>query len=257
MQDIANDDELVRRPISFSRSCRRAMPLALAERLKWPLSKAARKPIYVDCNAIAPKTAQQIGEVLQGDRRAFRRRRHHRRTAARRLQPRHLCSGKRGERRRSGCLPTASTFACIEGRHRRGVGIEDVLRRHHQGRHRDWRGDAARRVARRLRRRTAAGNVGEPAADSGAVHAADPRGSSRRPIAGSRRWRRSPHSSATIRHRATCFSASRKLYERMASAGRTGSLAQRREDDLAALRAILRAAGISGEGRTALLHPAS
>ncbi|HVG52389.1 MAG TPA: DUF1932 domain-containing protein, partial [Xanthobacteraceae bacterium] len=39
---------------------------ALAERLKPGLAKAARVPIYVDCNAVAPKTAEEIAATLAG-----------------------------------------------------------------------------------------------------------------------------------------------------------------------------------------------
>lgn len=38
--------------------------MALAERLGPALARAARKPIYVDCNAVAPATARRIGDVL-------------------------------------------------------------------------------------------------------------------------------------------------------------------------------------------------
>jgi 3-hydroxyisobutyrate dehydrogenase-like beta-hydroxyacid dehydrogenase len=63
MQDTATDDELVQADFILS-----VVPpgeaVALAERLKWPLIRSQRKPVYVDCNAIAPKTARQIGDVL-------------------------------------------------------------------------------------------------------------------------------------------------------------------------------------------------
>ena len=39
---------------------------ALAERLKPSLMRAAQHPIYIDCNAVAPQTAQRIGTVLTG-----------------------------------------------------------------------------------------------------------------------------------------------------------------------------------------------
>ncbi len=38
--------------------------LALAERFAPLLAAAARKPVYVDCNAVNPDTAQRIGEVI-------------------------------------------------------------------------------------------------------------------------------------------------------------------------------------------------
>jgi len=38
--------------------------IGLAHRLRPALARAARKPIYVDCNAIAPATAVRLGSVL-------------------------------------------------------------------------------------------------------------------------------------------------------------------------------------------------
>jgi 3-hydroxyisobutyrate dehydrogenase-like beta-hydroxyacid dehydrogenase len=40
--------------------------LGLAERLAPVLRKAERKPVYVDCNAVSPPTAQRIGAVVAG-----------------------------------------------------------------------------------------------------------------------------------------------------------------------------------------------
>jgi 3-hydroxyisobutyrate dehydrogenase-like beta-hydroxyacid dehydrogenase len=40
--------------------------LGLAERLKPTLSAAEHKPLYIDCNAVAPQTANEIGAVLAG-----------------------------------------------------------------------------------------------------------------------------------------------------------------------------------------------
>jgi 3-hydroxyisobutyrate dehydrogenase-like beta-hydroxyacid dehydrogenase len=38
----------------------------LAARLKPAIVRSAKKPIYVDCNAVAPQTAAEIGAILQG-----------------------------------------------------------------------------------------------------------------------------------------------------------------------------------------------
>jgi len=38
--------------------------VGLAERLRPALERAARKPLYVDCNAVAPGTAQRIAEIV-------------------------------------------------------------------------------------------------------------------------------------------------------------------------------------------------
>jgi 3-hydroxyisobutyrate dehydrogenase-like beta-hydroxyacid dehydrogenase len=64
MQDIASDDEMVAQADFILSVVPPKDAAALAERLKGPLAKAARKPIYVDCNAIAPKSAIRIGEIL-------------------------------------------------------------------------------------------------------------------------------------------------------------------------------------------------
>ena len=40
--------------------------VALAERLAPALKRATRKPVYVDCNAVSPQTAQRIGAALEG-----------------------------------------------------------------------------------------------------------------------------------------------------------------------------------------------
>ena len=42
-----------------------AKALVLAERLAPVLEAAARKPLYVDCNAIAPETVKQVGAVVE------------------------------------------------------------------------------------------------------------------------------------------------------------------------------------------------
>jgi L-threonate 2-dehydrogenase len=42
--------------------------VALAQRLAPALTRASRKPIYVDCNAISPATALEIGTVLEPTR---------------------------------------------------------------------------------------------------------------------------------------------------------------------------------------------
>jgi L-threonate 2-dehydrogenase len=65
MVAAASDDEIVTADFVLS-----VVPpgdaAGLAERLKPAITRAAKKPIYVDCNAIAPKTAEQIGAILAG-----------------------------------------------------------------------------------------------------------------------------------------------------------------------------------------------
>jgi putative dehydrogenase len=61
----SDDDEIVAADIILS-----VVPpkdaAGLAERLKPAIARAARKPIYVDCNAVAPQTAVAIGAILNG-----------------------------------------------------------------------------------------------------------------------------------------------------------------------------------------------
>jgi 3-hydroxyisobutyrate dehydrogenase-like beta-hydroxyacid dehydrogenase len=61
----ATDDEIVEADIILS-----VVPpkdaAGLAARLKPAIARAATKPIYVDCNAVAPQTAEEIGAILAG-----------------------------------------------------------------------------------------------------------------------------------------------------------------------------------------------
>jgi 3-hydroxyisobutyrate dehydrogenase-like beta-hydroxyacid dehydrogenase len=61
----SSDDEIVTADIVLS-----VVPpkdaAGLAQRLEPAIARAAKKPIYVDCNAVAPQTAVEIGTVLEG-----------------------------------------------------------------------------------------------------------------------------------------------------------------------------------------------
>jgi len=65
MAAVASDDEIVAADIVLS-----VVPpkdaAGLAARLKPAIARAAKKPIYVDCNAVAPQTAEEIGAILDG-----------------------------------------------------------------------------------------------------------------------------------------------------------------------------------------------
>lgn len=65
MEPAASDDELAQADFVLS-----IVPpgeaVALAQRLAPALARVATKPVYVDCNAVAPQTAQRIGAVLAG-----------------------------------------------------------------------------------------------------------------------------------------------------------------------------------------------
>src|SRR5579871_5532289 len=61
---VSDDDELAAVDIVLS-----VLPLgdavALAQRLHDALSRAERKPVYVDCNAIAPQTSARVEEIVR------------------------------------------------------------------------------------------------------------------------------------------------------------------------------------------------
>src|SRR5215471_17242195 len=63
MVAAASDDEVVAADIVLS-----VVPpkdaAGLAARLKPAIARATKKPIYVDCNAVAPQTAAEIGAIL-------------------------------------------------------------------------------------------------------------------------------------------------------------------------------------------------
>ena len=65
MTPVTTDDEIAAADIVLS-----VVPpkdaAGLAERLKPAIARAAKKPIYVDCNAVAPQTAEAIGAILKG-----------------------------------------------------------------------------------------------------------------------------------------------------------------------------------------------
>src|SRR4029079_16772314 len=66
MTDIADDNELVADADFILSVVPPGRALALAERLKGPLVKARRNPIYVDCNGVDPDTAKKIAQTLAG-----------------------------------------------------------------------------------------------------------------------------------------------------------------------------------------------
>ena len=139
-----------RRPISSCRSARRARRMALAEKMAALIKPSNKKPIYVDCNAVSPPTKVEIGEVIAKVGRAVRRRRHHRIAAEGGLQPGRAClRSRRGEGRGAQRVRRQGQRDRRAGRRR--VGAEDVVRRHHQGRHRGGVHDDAGRDARRRR----------------------------------------------------------------------------------------------------------
>jgi len=65
MVPVADDDALVEGADFFLSICPPGEAIALAHRLKPALTRARKKPIYVDCNAVSPETAIAIGAVLE------------------------------------------------------------------------------------------------------------------------------------------------------------------------------------------------
>ena len=66
MIDVADDTTLVAQADFILSVVPPGDALALAQRLKAPLAKATRNPIYIDCNAVAPDTAREIAQTLAG-----------------------------------------------------------------------------------------------------------------------------------------------------------------------------------------------
>ena len=65
MVPVADDDALIGEADYFLSICPPGDAIALAQRLVPALTRAPKKPIYVDCNAVSPETAVAIGAVLE------------------------------------------------------------------------------------------------------------------------------------------------------------------------------------------------
>jgi 3-hydroxyisobutyrate dehydrogenase-like beta-hydroxyacid dehydrogenase len=65
MLPAADDDALIDGADFFLSICPPAEAVALAQRLAPALARAQKEPVYVDCNAISPATALEIGKVLE------------------------------------------------------------------------------------------------------------------------------------------------------------------------------------------------
>jgi L-threonate 2-dehydrogenase len=66
MTAVADDDALVDEADFVLSIVPPGEAVALARRLQPALARTHKKPIYVDCNAVSPETARQIGAVLEG-----------------------------------------------------------------------------------------------------------------------------------------------------------------------------------------------
>ena len=159
---VADESELVSGADFFLSILPPGEALALARRMVPALTTAARKPIYVDCNAVSPQTAQEIARVIESTGAAF------------------VDGGIIGGPPRQGYSPaiyasgpaaekTAALRDCgidwriIDGPNGAASGLKMSLCRNHQRHDRDRRGHAARRRAVRLRRGVDGRVVGKPA----------------------------------------------------------------------------------------------
>jgi putative dehydrogenase len=65
MAPAADDDALIDGADFFLSICPPGEAVALAQRFAPALTRARKKPVYVDCNAVSPATALEIGAVLE------------------------------------------------------------------------------------------------------------------------------------------------------------------------------------------------
>ena len=66
IEQVADDDILVRAADIVLSILVPAEALALAERIAGAVRGTGATPLYVDCNAIAPQTARQVAEIVEG-----------------------------------------------------------------------------------------------------------------------------------------------------------------------------------------------
>jgi len=62
---VSTDDEFVRQSDFILSIVPPGDAVALAERLAPTIKRTGRKPVYADCNAVSPQTAQHIGDALK------------------------------------------------------------------------------------------------------------------------------------------------------------------------------------------------
>ena len=63
---VSTDDEFVAQSGTILSIVPPGDAVALAQRLAPAIKRSAKKPVYVDCNAVSPQTAAEIGAVLDG-----------------------------------------------------------------------------------------------------------------------------------------------------------------------------------------------
>ena len=65
--EVVDDDDVIAlsKPDSCCRSCLPGQAIAVARRFHRPLARAAKKPVFVECNAISPATMRRIADALE------------------------------------------------------------------------------------------------------------------------------------------------------------------------------------------------
>ncbi len=66
IEEVGDDDALVRAADMLLSILVPSEAVALAERIARAVRGTGATPLYVDCNAIAPQTARQVGEIVEG-----------------------------------------------------------------------------------------------------------------------------------------------------------------------------------------------
>jgi 3-hydroxyisobutyrate dehydrogenase-like beta-hydroxyacid dehydrogenase len=66
IEEVSDDDALVRAPDILLSILVPAEAVALAERIARAVRGTGATPLYVDCNAIAPQTTRQVAEIVEG-----------------------------------------------------------------------------------------------------------------------------------------------------------------------------------------------
>ena len=71
LEVVDDDDELVRRADFVLSIVPPGVAVEVAHRLRDPLARAPRRPVFAECNAISPAAVTQIAQILSGSRCRF------------------------------------------------------------------------------------------------------------------------------------------------------------------------------------------
>ncbi len=109
IEDVPSLEELVEAADVFLSVLVPAVALETATKVADALRATGADLFYVDCNAIAPRTVREVGEVVSCGRRTGGRHRHHRRATA---PARHTLLCLRPRRRRGGSVGRTTAWTC-------------------------------------------------------------------------------------------------------------------------------------------------